>query len=64
MNALGLPLLNDQFYPDVKRKADEEDALQAPLQLLAKTISFKDPLTGVNRNFSSTLTLQSLHWPA
>ena len=64
MNSLGLPLLNDQFYPEVKRKADEEDELQAPLQLLAKTISFKDPLTGVNRNFSSKLTLQSLHWPA
>jgi tRNA pseudouridine32 synthase/23S rRNA pseudouridine746 synthase len=64
MNALGLPLLNDQFYPEVKRKADEEDELQAPLQLLAKIISFKDPITGVNRNFSSKLTLQSLHWPA
>ncbi|MEY3886547.1 MAG: Ribosomal large subunit pseudouridine synthase [Pseudomonadota bacterium] len=53
MNALGLPLLGDQFYPVVKRTADEPDDFSSPLQLLAKTVAFKDPLTGVSRIFES-----------
>jgi len=53
MNALGLPLIGDQFYPTVKRAAHEADDFNLPLQLLAKTISFKDPLTGVARIFES-----------
>ncbi|MEN9996290.1 MAG: Ribosomal large subunit pseudouridine synthase [Pseudomonadota bacterium] len=53
MNALGLPLVGDQFYPVVKRAADELDDFSSPLQLLAKTIAFKDPLTGVARRFES-----------
>jgi tRNA pseudouridine32 synthase/23S rRNA pseudouridine746 synthase len=53
MNALGLPLMGDQFYPVVKRAADEPDDFGSPLQLLAKTIAFKDPLTGVARTFKS-----------
>ena len=53
MNALGLPLLGDQFYPMVKRAANEVDDFNSPLQLLAKTISFKDPFTGAARIFES-----------
>jgi tRNA pseudouridine32 synthase/23S rRNA pseudouridine746 synthase len=53
MNALGLPLIGDQFYPTVKRSANEADDFKSPLQLLARTISFKDPLTGVARSFES-----------
>jgi tRNA pseudouridine32 synthase/23S rRNA pseudouridine746 synthase len=53
MNALGLPLIGDQFYPTVKRSANKADDFKSPLQLLAKTISFKDPLTGVARSFES-----------
>lgn len=53
MNALGLPLIGDQFYPTVKRSANEADDFKSPLQLLARTISFKDPLTGVERSFES-----------
>jgi tRNA pseudouridine32 synthase/23S rRNA pseudouridine746 synthase len=37
----------------VKRAADELDDFSSPLQLLAKTIAFKDPLTGVARRFES-----------
>ena len=58
MNALGLPLLGDQFYPVVKRAADSLDDFEAPLQLLAKTIAFHDPLTGVERRFESRRTLR------
>jgi tRNA pseudouridine32 synthase/23S rRNA pseudouridine746 synthase len=61
MNALGLPLLGDQFYPVVKHSADEQDDFNSPLQLLAKTISFQDPVTGACRTFETErkLTLVS-----
>ena len=58
MNALGLPLVGDQFYPVVKRAADELDYFSSPLQLLAKTIAFKDPLTGVTRRLESRRVLK------
>ncbi len=58
MNALGLPLVGDQFYPVVKRAADELDDFSAPLQLLAKTIAFKDPLTGDTRRLESRRVLR------
>jgi tRNA pseudouridine32 synthase/23S rRNA pseudouridine746 synthase len=53
MNALGLPLLGDQFYPVVLRRPEEADDFQRPLQLLAKTLAFKDPVTGESRIFES-----------
>ena len=53
MNALGLPLVGDQFYPVVKRGPEETDDFSEALQLLAKTITFKDPLTGIFRTFES-----------
>ena len=58
MNALGLPLVGDQFYPVVKRAADELDDFSSPLQLLAKTIAFNDPLTGTARTFESCRVLK------
>ena len=59
MNALGLPLVGDQFYPVVKRAADELDDFSSPLQLLAKTIAFNDPLTGTARTFESLRALRA-----
>jgi tRNA pseudouridine32 synthase/23S rRNA pseudouridine746 synthase len=58
MNALGLPLLGDQFYPVVRREADAPDDFNSPLQLLAKTIAFNDPLTGTFRTFESSQVLK------
>lgn len=57
MDALGLPILGDRFYPHVKYLASEKDPLDQPLQLLAKTIAFLDPLTGTPRKFTSNLKL-------
>lgn len=55
MNSLGLPILNDGFYPlALPCKGDD---FSAPLKLLARSISFTDPVTGVARQFDS---LQSL----
>ena len=53
MNSLGLPLINDQFYPKVLLHANDLGEFSAPLQLLAQTIAFKDPVTGSSRSFES-----------
>ncbi len=55
MAALGLPLLNDQIYPH-HVAAGEED-MSKPLQLLAKSIRFCDPMTGEMRHFESPRSL-------
>ncbi|ENW03487.1 pseudouridine synthase [Acinetobacter beijerinckii] len=51
LNFLGIPILNDAFYPKVKHKADDD--FSQPLQLLAKQIQFIDPFTNQEMNFSS-----------
>ena len=60
MNALGLPLMNDLFYPQVLRGADEPDDFKSPLKLLAKTISFQDPVSDTPRYFESMRQLTAL----
>jgi tRNA pseudouridine32 synthase/23S rRNA pseudouridine746 synthase len=57
MNALGLPIVGDQFYPKVLRGPHEEDDHSQALQLLAKAVSFIDPITGESRSFVSQQTL-------
>lgn len=58
MATLGMPILHDPLYPVVKPV--EGDDFSTPLQLLAKTLTFTDPLTGVARRFDSQ---QTLHFP-
>lgn len=55
MAALGLPLRNDAFYPEVC-DAPEGD-YSRPLQLLAQCLEFTDPLSGAQRQFESALQL-------
>jgi tRNA pseudouridine32 synthase/23S rRNA pseudouridine746 synthase len=57
MMALGLPLEGDQFYPTVLRGPDAEEDFSHPLQLLAKSMAFTDPVTGAAREFHSALRL-------
>ena len=60
MAALGAPIVNDGIYPALRHRATDDYA--APLQLLAKRLSFIDPLSGEERSFSSDLLLDgSLH---
>lgn len=49
--ALGAPILNDDFYPAL-HPADEAD-FSRPLQLLARSLEFRDPLDGRFRRFES-----------
>ena len=58
MAALGLALENDPFYPEVRRAQGESDDWSRPLQLLAKAISFVDPITGQQRLFESPQELR------
>jgi tRNA pseudouridine32 synthase/23S rRNA pseudouridine746 synthase len=55
MHALGIPILNDRIYPPVYPTPDDDYAL--PLQLLAKSVRFIDPLTGEQRDFQTRLSL-------
>ncbi len=63
MDALGLPLLGDRFYPRVL-PADLPDDSERPLQLLAQALAFTDPFTGEARRFESGRRLLPLNaWP-
>jgi tRNA pseudouridine32 synthase/23S rRNA pseudouridine746 synthase len=51
LSALGIPIINDRLYPELSFV--EPDDFSEPLKLLAKSISFRDPLTGRERHFES-----------
>ncbi len=53
MMALGLPIEGDQFYPLVLRGPDAPENFERPLQLLAQSVQFTDPVTGLARTFTS-----------
>jgi len=55
MAALGAPIANDGLYPSLFHRAPGD--YSAPLQLLARRLSFVDPLSGMERTFSSNLSL-------
>ncbi|MBW5482033.1 RluA family pseudouridine synthase [Streptomyces bambusae] len=57
MNSLGIPILGDPVYPRLSDPAPDD--YRRPLQLLARTLSFTDPVTGVAHRFESGLTLQA-----
>ncbi|MBT9459270.1 MAG: pseudouridine synthase [Burkholderiaceae bacterium] len=57
MCALGLPIVNDQIYPVHQPELAEND-YSRPLQLLARTLAFTDPVSGEARCFESGLSLQ------
>ena len=53
MAALGLPILHDQIYPRHVGSDQLDGDYSKPLQLLAKAIAFRDPMTGEERRFES-----------
>ena len=53
--SLGIPIVNDAFYPEaLPCKADD---VSAPLKLLARSLSFTDPLDGALRHYASARQL-------
>ncbi|MFC4944479.1 RluA family pseudouridine synthase [Pseudonocardia sp. GCM10023141] len=57
LSGLGIPILGDDFYPVLTDKP--LDDFRRPLQLLASTLEFTDPLTGAPRRFRTRATLQA-----
>jgi len=55
MSGLGFGILNDRYYPELQ--PESEDKFDSPLQLVAKMVRFKDPITGENREFISAREL-------
>lgn len=57
MASIGLPILGDPLYPSVIDVAPDD--FSAPLQLLAHSLEFDDPLSGAPRRFVSRYRLGS-----
>lgn len=53
--SLGIPIVGDNFYPSFREVADDD--YSDPLRLLARSIEFVDPLSGVVRRFDSNRSL-------
>lgn len=53
LNVLGIPIKNDQIYPVLTPYQEYDLDLSRPLQLLAKELSFIDPITHEPRRFIS-----------
>lgn len=51
MNALGTPILGDDLYPDILDVSSGD--FSRPLQLLAESIAFDDPISGDRRHFTT-----------
>ena len=61
MLTMGIPIESDPFYPTVLRGPDAPEDFSQPLQLLAHSVQFTDPITGKARQWTSGLRLQ---WPS
>ena len=59
MDTLGLPIIGDNYFPRIRSVPDDD--FTAPLQLLARSLEFTDPISGVLRRFQSSRRLQA--WP-
>jgi tRNA pseudouridine32 synthase/23S rRNA pseudouridine746 synthase len=55
MSGIGFGILNDRYYPELQ--PESEDNFDTPLQLLAKSVRFRDPLSGRQREFISERVL-------
>ena len=55
LSGLGFPIVNDRYYPELLPEIDDD--FDRPLQLLAKKIEFRDPVTGVDMSFASPRSL-------
>ena len=58
--SMGIPIENDPWYPEVQPEPEHDD-YSAPLQLLAYTLAFTDPVTGEERFFKSRRALSIPH---
>lgn len=59
MNALGTPITGDDLYPDIRDVSPDD--FSRPLQLLAESLAFTDPVSGQRREFTTRRALD--RWP-
>ena len=57
MAALGAPIRNDPYYRELTARSPDD--YSRPLQLLARGLSFVDPLSGLEREFESRRELEA-----
>jgi tRNA pseudouridine32 synthase/23S rRNA pseudouridine746 synthase len=57
MNALGMPIKHDKIYPNIVPQPKMGKDFSEPLQLLAKQLSFNDPVTQLVHEFQSQFYL-------
>jgi tRNA pseudouridine32 synthase/23S rRNA pseudouridine746 synthase len=55
MAALGAPILHDPLYPVLAGQGDDD--FERPLELLARSLAFVDPVDGRERSFESRMRL-------
>ena len=55
--ALGIPIVGDRIYPRLLPVHTDDHA--RPLQLLARSLAFVDPITGARRHFETGMQLRS-----
>jgi tRNA pseudouridine32 synthase/23S rRNA pseudouridine746 synthase len=61
MAALGAAIVNDEFYPTLHKQAAND--FRNPLQLLAASLAFVDPVSGRELRFATELALRGLELP-
>ena len=55
LNHLGAPIKDDPYYPTIRHR--QADDFTNPMQLLAQSLTFKDPMSGEHYEFCSSLSL-------
>ena len=56
MSGLGFAIFNDRCYPELQ--PEQDDNFARPLQLIARSIRFRDPVSGANMTFTSDRALR------
>jgi len=60
LSGLGMPIMGDRIYPDLKPLSGLAADYSNPLQLLAREVAFIDPISGQRRCFTSRRHLSGL----
>ena len=55
LSGLGFPILNDRYYP--KLLPERKNVFSSPLQLLARKVKFRDPISGKQMTYESNRRL-------
>jgi len=58
MSGLGFRILNDRYYPELQ--PEQADDFDKPLRLIAKSVRFRDPVSGEELEFCSERELPAL----